>query len=188
MLKLIRSLLRRNRRSSTTEVAEKEPKQTEKRKNKKGNNSRESKYREKEDTIHKGNMILTKSSSNTNNSFGHSNSPRRDKSSPKMKTTLTEDFWDRNFAGQISVLWKPFRAAFLEDYGSLIQEFAPKRINWILTIIHNDIFCGEDAIHKRYYDKFCGKANQHLDRFWLKVTEYASERIFREGVIESMFE
>lgn len=165
-----------------------EPKQTEKRKNKKGNNSRESKYREKEDTIHKGNMILTKSCSNTNNSFGHSNSPRRDKSSPKMKTTHTEDFWDRNFAGQISVLWKPFRAAFLQDYGSLIQEFAPKRINWILTIIHNDIFCGEDAIHKRYYDKFCGKANQHLDRFWLKVTEYASERIFREGVIESMFQ
>lgn len=138
--------------------------------------------------LHEGNITLTKSSNDTNNSFGHSNSPRREKLLPKIKTTHTEDFWDRHFAGRISVLWKTFRAAFLEDYGSLIQEFAPQRINWILTIIHNDIFSGEDAIHKLYYDKFCGKANQHPDQLWLKVKEYATERIFREGVIESMFE
>lgn len=112
----------------------------------------------------------------------------RERSSSRLSTIIhEEDFWDRHFDGTNSISWKTFRAAFLADYGCLIQEFAPKRIHWILTIVHKDIFAAADDIHKLYYDKFCGKSN-HPDRLWKKIKEYASERIFREGVIESMFE
>ena len=117
-----------------------------------------------------------------------STSRGRERSSSRLSTIMhQEDFWVRHFDGTNSIAWKTFRAAFLEDYGCLIQEFAPKRIHWILTIVHKDIFAAADDIHKLYYDKFCGKSN-HPDRLWIKIKEYASERIFREGVIESMFE
>ena len=112
---------------------------------------------------------------------------RRERASSRASTMHSEDFWERHFEGCNSISWKSFRAAFLEDYGHLIQEFAPQRIHWILTIVHKDIFAAADDIHKLYYDKFCGKSH-HPDRLWLKIKEYASERIFREGVIESMFE
>lgn len=116
-----------------------------------------------------------------------STSRRRERSSSRLSTNHTDDFWDRHFDGSNSISWKSFRAAFLEDYGCLIQEFAPQRVHWILTIVHKDIFAAKDDIHRLYYDKFCGRSN-HPDRLWMKIKEYASERIFREGVIESMFE
>lgn len=112
----------------------------------------------------------------------------RERSCSRQSTRMhSEDFWVRHFDGKNSISWKSFRAAFLEDYGSVIHEFAPQRMHWILTIVHTDIFAAADDIHKLYYDKFCGRSD-HPDRLWIKVKEYASERIFREGVIESMFE
>ena len=125
----------------------------------------------------------------SNDSFKDSETKRRERGSSKKKTTYVEDFWYRHFEGKDSVSWKTFRAAFLEDYNCLIQEFAPRRVNWILTIIHNDIFASADDIHKLYYDKFCGKDDHpQPDHLWRKIKEYASERVFREGVIESMLE
>ena len=111
----------------------------------------------------------------------------RERASSRVSTMHSDDFWARHFDGHNSAPWKSFRAAFLEDYGAVIHEFAPKRIHWILSIVHTDIFASKDDIHKLYYNKFCGKS-EHPDRLWLKIKEYASERIFREGVIESMFE
>ena len=108
----------------------------------------------------------------------------RSSAAPVLHST---DFWDRHFDGTNSVSWKTFRAAFLDDYGCVIQEFAPQRIHWILTIVHKDIFAAANDIHKLYYDKFCGKS-RHPDRLWVNIKQYAAERIFREGVIESMFE
>lgn len=111
----------------------------------------------------------------------------RERAWSRVSTMHSDDFWARHFEGHNSVSWKRFRSAFLEDYGAVIHDFAPKRIHWILSIVHTDIFAATDDIHKLYYDKFCGRS-EHPDRLWLKIKEYASERIFREGVIESMFE
>ncbi|PFX31690.1 hypothetical protein AWC38_SpisGene3468 [Stylophora pistillata] len=112
---------------------------------------------------------------------------KRERSCSRPSPMNSADFWLRHFDGENSVSWRTFRAAFLEDYGSVIQEFAPNRMHWILTIVHTDIFGAAEDIHKLYYEKFCGKS-ENPDRIWIKVKEYASERIFREGVIESMFE
>ena len=65
----------------------------------------------------------------------------------------------------------------------MIHEFAPKRVQWILYIVHTDIFAAQDDIHKFYCDKFCCKSKKP-DRLREKIEDYASERIFREGVIE----
>lgn len=111
----------------------------------------------------------------------------RERAWSRVSAIHSDEFWARHFDGQNSVSWRSFRAAFLEDYGAVIQDFAPKRIHWILSIVHTDIFAAADNIHKLYYDKFCGRS-EHPDCLWLKIKEYASERIFREGVIESMFE
>ena len=111
----------------------------------------------------------------------------RSRTASRLSTINSKDFWQRHFDGDKLISWKRFRAAFLEDYGSMIHEFAPKRIHWILYIVHTDIFAAQDDIHKLYYDKFCGKSKTP-DRLWEKIKEYASERIFREGVIESMLE
>ena len=112
---------------------------------------------------------------------------KRERSCSRPSPMYSDDFWLRHFDGENSVSWKTFRAAFLEDYGSVIHEFAPHRMHWILTIVHTDIFGSVEDIHKLYYEKFCGKS-KNPDRLWIKIKEYASERIFREGVIESMFE
>lgn len=111
----------------------------------------------------------------------------RERAWSRISAMHSDDFWARHFDGYNSISWRSFRAAFLEDYGAVIHDFAPQRIHWILSIVHTDIFAAADDIHKLYYDKFCGKS-EHPDRLWLKIKEYASERIFREGVIESMFE
>ncbi|KAJ7387128.1 hypothetical protein OS493_004093 [Desmophyllum pertusum] len=111
----------------------------------------------------------------------------RERAWSRVSTMHSDDFWTRHFGGNNLISWKCFRAAFLEDYGSMIHDFAPQRMHWILSIVHTDIFAAADNIHKLYYDKFCGKS-EHPDRLWLTIKEYASERIFREGVIESMFE
>ena len=111
----------------------------------------------------------------------------RERAWSRVSTIHSDEFWARHFDGQNSVSWEIFRAAFLDDYGAVIHDFAPKRIHWILSIVHTDIFAAADNIHKLYYDKFCGRC-EHPDCLWLKIKEYASERIFREGVIESMFE
>ncbi|XP_078355320.1 uncharacterized protein LOC144639930 [Oculina patagonica] len=111
----------------------------------------------------------------------------RERAWSRVSAMHSDDFWTRHFEGYNSISWRSFRAAFLEDYGAVIHDFAPQRIHWILSIVHTDIFAAADDIHKLYYDKFCGKS-EHPDRLWLKIKEYASERIFREGVIESMFE
>ena len=179
-------------------------KKVRKRRKKKGNEAREAKYMENTPTIDAGNIDITtiantfpletkpalnkKSHMDVSRESFLSSMPReRERTLSRTSTMHDEDFWERHFGESNSISWKRFRAAFLEDYGCVIQEFAPQRIHWILTIVHKDIFASADDIHKLYYDKFCGKSH-HPDRLWVKIKEYASERIFREGVIESMFE
>jgi len=210
MLKLMRLFHRERRSTDASELneAEKEtnarPKKVRKRKKKKGHEAREAKYLENNAiTLDEGDIdvstiantfpLETNPAINKNriidstDTYTSSTKRGRQRASSRASTMHTEDFWERHFDGSNSIAWTRFRAAFLEDYGCLIQEFAPQRIHWILTIVHQDIFAAADDIHKLYYDKFCGKSG-HPDRLWVKIKEYATERIFREGVIESMFE
>ena len=140
-----------------------------------------------EDTFPKGDNLTISKRSNRAASMESLTLRGRERAWSRVSTMHSEEFWARHFDGYNSVSWKSFRAAFLQDYGAVIHDFAPKRIHWILSIVHTDIFAAKDNIHKLYYDKFCGRS-EHPDRLWLKIKEYASERIFREGVIESMFE
>lgn len=176
-------------------------KKVRKRKKKKGCDSRKANYLESNESVDKGqidiatiedtfptgdNLTINKKS-NRAVSMESLTLRGRERAWSRVSTIHSDDFWARHFNGHNSVSWKSFRAAFLEDYGAVIHDFAPKRIHWILSIVHTDIFAAADDIHKLYYDKFCGRS-EHPDRLWLKIKEYASERIFREGVIESMFE
>lgn len=115
---------------------------------------------------------------------------RRPRTDSEMSSIQNQqiDFWTRHFDPRTNVSWTEFRSAFLQDYGTLIYDFSPKRVNWILSIIHMDIFEGRDFIYKMHYDRYCGKTTKNPDRLWLKVKQYATERIFREGVVESLFE
>ncbi|EDO37774.1 predicted protein [Nematostella vectensis] len=115
---------------------------------------------------------------------------RRTRASSQLTTIQDKelDFWVRHFPTRNDVPWEEFRAAFIDDYGTLILEFAPCRLNWIMSILQMNIFEGRDNIYKMHYDKYCGKNDKNPDKLWLKVKKYASERIFREGVVESMFE
>lgn len=113
---------------------------------------------------------------------------------PRTETAMSSiqnqqvDFWKRHFDPRTNVSWTEFRSAFLQDYGNVIYDFSPKRVNWILSIVHMDIFEGRDLIYKMHYDKYCGKSSKNPDRLWMKVKQYATERIFREGLVESLFE
>jgi len=141
----------------------------------------------KEETFPKGDNLTRNKRSNRAASMESLTLRGRERAWSRVSTMHSDEFWARHFDGYNSVSWKSFRAAFLQDYGALIHDFAPKRIHWILSIVHTDIFAAKENIHKLYYDKFCGRS-ENPDRLWLKIKEYASERIFREGVIESMFE
>ena len=133
-----------------------------------------------------GKQKLTRKIS-TESPFHISATRRRSRAASQLSITYTEDFWDRHFQGENRTPWREFRAAFLEDYGAFIQDFAPRRMHWILAIVHEDIFRNMDDIYRPHYEKFC-KKYEGGDRLWPSVKEYASERIFREGVLESMFE
>lgn len=103
-----------------------------------------------------------------------------------MITEQTEEFWRRHFDARPRVDWTEFRVAFLNDYGKQLREFSRERFYWILNILHVEVFGGSDVTDKNDYDRFCGHSTDP-DRFWLKVKEYAIDRIFKEGVAESLF-
>ena len=110
------------------------------------------------------------------------------KAKPGYHLTATEqdgDFWNRNFQTSTRVNWTDFRNAFLEDYGKQLREFSHDRFHWILNILHVEVFDGGDVITKTDHDRFCGYSGDP-NRFWLKVKEYAIDRIFKEGVAESL--
>ena len=110
----------------------------------------------------------------------------KSKSESQLLTQHDEDFWRRNFQVSSRVEWTEFRAAFLNDYGKQLKEFSHERFHWILNILHVEVFGGDDVILKTGYDRFCGHSHEP-DKFWLKVKEYAIDRIFKEGVAESLF-
>lgn len=97
-----------------------------------------------------------------------------------------EDFWKRHFEARANVPWAEFRSSFFDDYGTAIREFSSNRVNWFLTLLHMEVFEGRECIYRTQYNRYCGRSNNNPDQLWEKLKEYATERIFREGVAESL--
>lgn len=97
-----------------------------------------------------------------------------------------EDFWKRHFETRANVPWSEFRSSFLQDYRTCILEFSSNRVNWFLSLLHMEVFEGRECIYRTQYDRYCGKSHKNPDQLWEKIKQYATERIFREGVVESL--
>lgn len=106
------------------------------------------------------------------------------------------DFWIRHFESQKQVEWAKIEEAFLSDYRqAIVEDFGEERMNFLVRILHRDIFERRSVITKLNYNKFVGRngsnprrsESQNVeegDRFYDRLRHYASSSLALREVLD----
>lgn len=85
-------------------------------------------------------------------------------------------FWERHFAGRLSVKWQEFREKFLLDYGPMIeeefQEKAEERKKFVTNLMFKDIFHATPIIERSAFEAFCSHRQGITHRFYRCLQDF----------------
>ena len=85
-------------------------------------------------------------------------------------------FWERHFAGRLSVNWQEFREKFLLDYGPMIeeefQEKAEERKKFVTNLMFKDIFHATPVIQRSAFEAFCSHRQGTTHRFYRCLQDF----------------
>ncbi|XP_022102104.1 uncharacterized protein LOC110985405 isoform X2 [Acanthaster planci] len=97
-------------------------------------------------------------------------------STPAFASKKETDFWEKHFKGQATVEWERFEEAFMEEYGSQLDEmFQNVDQQWLLSILNTEMDEDSDGlVTRQHYNDFC-TVNGERSEFWKRVQEHALE-------------
>ena len=85
-------------------------------------------------------------------------------------------FWERHFAGRLSVNWQEFREKFLLDYGPMIeeefQEKAEEQKKFVTNLMFKDIFHATPVIQRSAFEAFCSHRQGTTHRFYRCLQDF----------------
>ena len=85
-------------------------------------------------------------------------------------------FWERHFAGRLSVRWQEFREKFLLDYGPMIeeefQEKAEEQKKFVTNLMFKDIFHATPVIERSAFEAFCSHRQGTTHRFYRCLQDF----------------
>ena len=85
-------------------------------------------------------------------------------------------FWERSFGDVDCVPWFKFQQSFLNEYQSRLQRLlSDDNTQWLLKVLQNEIFDGEDQATKEKFMAFRGDSKEkHV--FWKRASQMAIEK------------
>lgn len=98
--------------------------------------------------------------------------------SKEPSESVSDSFWQRNFAGEDEVPWYRFQQVFLTDYDAKITSlFDEESVPWLLNMLKNDIFGAAEKITKNHFMNVRGdEGSQDRHAFWKVVSQIAVEK------------
>ena len=98
--------------------------------------------------------------------------------SKEPSESVSDSFWQRNFAGEDEVPWYRFQQVFLTDYDAKITSlFDEESVPWLLNMLKNDIFGAAEKITKDHFMNVRGdEGSKDRHAFWKVVSQIAVEK------------